>query len=59
MLLFDAVPLMRCRVAFQERNNKCPAATLDNAYQASLIVRASVNINCTPLHTAADTLEVW
>ncbi|DBA89502.1 TPA: hypothetical protein ACH3X1_004125 [Trebouxia sp. C0004] len=40
--------------AHQGRNSKCPAARLDNAYQASLTVRSSLNINCTLLHTAAD-----
>ncbi|KAL3144439.1 hypothetical protein ABBQ32_004184 [Trebouxia sp. C0010 RCD-2024] len=47
------------RVAHQGRNSRCHAARLDNAYQAALSVRSFVNINCTPLHTAADTLEVW
>ncbi|KAL3134551.1 hypothetical protein ABBQ38_006392 [Trebouxia sp. C0009 RCD-2024] len=47
------------RVAHQGRNSKCHAARLDNAYQAALTVRSSVNINCTPLHTAGDIPEVW
>ncbi|DBA66705.1 TPA: hypothetical protein ACH3X2_002168 [Trebouxia sp. C0005] len=47
------------RVAHQGRDSKCHAARLDNAYQAALTVRSSVNINCTALHTAADIPEVW